>query len=155
MHAREDQAAVQAMDHDGHAQGCHGFVGSVVRDAQLFGYSVGWGFQFKEFDEPEPLLAGKMPIVEKTQAKVMERIATTAAAAVVAPDGVETAVPAFGAKTLMVFPTKTQQIFSCRFFIFYNLFVLFKFHEGGFLGKNLSIVPIFLLECIGVVSGYL
>jgi hypothetical protein len=98
---------------DGHAQRGRGLVGGIVGDAQLFRHASRGHFQLKKFDEPQPLLGGKVSVVQKTLAEVVKGILTAGAAPVSPVQGVEFPAAAFGAETLMVFPAKFQQKFFC------------------------------------------
>jgi hypothetical protein len=88
----------------------------------LIGHASGGNFQFKEFDQAQPLLGGEAAIVDEALAEVVKRIGAAGASSSSALQRVQSAGPAFGAKTLMVFPAELQQIFFCRIFIFYNFF---------------------------------
>jgi hypothetical protein len=79
----------------------------------LFSHAARGHFQLKKFYESQPLLGGKISVVDEALAEVMECVCAAGAAALFALQGIEFSGAAFGAKTLMVFPAELQQKFSC------------------------------------------
>lgn len=109
----DDQAGVQGVRQNGHAQGSRRLVGGVIGDAELFRHAARGDLQFKELDETQPLLGAEIAVIYEALAEVVKCVRTAGTTPLSVPQGVEFAAATFGAKSLMVFPTKLQQKFFC------------------------------------------
>jgi hypothetical protein len=79
--------------------------------------------QFKELEQPEPLAAGQVAVVQKPEAEVVERVPAPGASSSAGGQGVYFSASAPRAHPLVVFPAEFQQIIFCRIFTFYYFFI--------------------------------
>jgi hypothetical protein len=87
-------------------------INSVIRQSHLDADLPCGKFQFKELDDSQPLTTGQVPAVYPAAAEIMKGISATVAPSSAVCHDIESSEATFGTKPLLVFPAKSQHIFS-------------------------------------------
>jgi hypothetical protein len=96
---------VSAVSNNGQPDERHGFEDRRITQPDLGSNLSGRQFQFKAFDDPQPLLRGNSQFIDPTATEVMKRIPTTFAAEPFTNNPVDLISVASDAETTVVFPT--------------------------------------------------
>ena len=109
----QERFCIGCVSEDGGTNNHDRSVSDLVRNRHLLGYLPCGKLQLEELDDPEPLVAGKVDKIEPPSREVVERVPAAGAATPTVSQLVKFPLSADGTKSLLVFPAKSQQVFSC------------------------------------------
>ena len=84
----------------------------LVGNCHSLGYLPGGKLELEEFDESQPLVAIQVDEIQPPSGKVVEGVAAPGAATPTVSQFVKLSLSADGTKSPLVFPAKSQQVFS-------------------------------------------
>lgn len=124
----QERLCIGCVSEDGSTNNHDSSVSDLVRNHHLLGYLPCGKLQLEELDDPEPLVAGKVDKIEPPSREVVERVPAAGAATPTVSQLIKLPLSADGTKYLLVFPAKSQQVFSCGGLATNQVFIGFDLH---------------------------